>query len=53
MRRQKKKREKQIWVEAGRTGEKEQKVRTKNRPDETNIKRKLRTIGASTPGIFL
>lgn len=48
-----KKKEKQIWVEVGRTGEKEQEVRTKNRPDETNIKRKLRTIGASMLGIFL
>lgn len=52
MSRQKKK-EKQIWVEVGRTGEKGKEVRTKNRPDEINIKRKLRTMGASRLGIML
>lgn len=47
------KKEKQIWVEVGRTGEKGKEVRTENRPDETNIKRKLRTMGLSMLGIIL
>lgn len=39
--------------EMGRTVEKGKEVRTENRPDDTNIKRKLKTRRRSTLGIIL